>query len=159
MNREMRMIVFRDNTHILNWLEYSRSFSRPGDYMNRMFNLEHNLAAEIRKLAIYTEPCDADEFIDVLRGHLRIRWRAVQRLDELRIIFDVPRITNPAWKTTRTRQENNVCHTVYQLTHVNRVVIQNIYYRSDNDFVSDTMTRRWNVLMWEDDDDRINDDR
>ncbi|KAH8726989.1 hypothetical protein GQ44DRAFT_612605, partial [Phaeosphaeriaceae sp. PMI808] len=159
MNHEARNIVFRDNIHILNWLDYRRSFARPGDFLNRMYNLEENLRREINRIAVYTPPRDVDELLDPLQIHYADRWSPVQKLEELRIILDIPRITSNGGRLSRVREENNVCWTVYHLRHVDQVVVQNIFYRNTNVFKGNASGRRWKVLMFDDDDERLNDDR
>jgi len=160
MDQEARKIVFRDNIHVLNWLHHRRSFARPGDYLNRMYNLEQDLVSEMRRIAIYTAPKDVDELLFELRIHMGEKWSPVRRLEELRIILDIPYHTNNDKRTTRIRQEREACHTAHHLANVDRVIIQNLFHRPENDFRDDTREEwGWNILKWEEDDVRLNDDR
>lgn len=159
MSEETREVVFRDNIHVLNWLECSASYARPSQYMHRMFRLEQRLRQTINRIALYTPPQDLDDLLQPLQIHYNASWSPVQRLEELRIILDVPRITSTGARRWRISAENQVSRTAYHLRHVDKVVIQNLFYRDQNQFGARAPGREWSVLAYEDDDDRLNDDR
>jgi hypothetical protein len=159
MSEEATTIAFQENIHVLNLFQCRRSNARPGHVLNRMFNIEYNLVKAIRRIALYADVDDVDELLDELQSQYWHIWSPAQRLRELRIILDAPYIDSTNWRRARIRAENQVCHAVSQLSNVELAVVQNIFYRDGTDFRSDTERWRWRTLMWEDDDDRLSDDR
>ncbi|KAH7079217.1 hypothetical protein BKA63DRAFT_541787 [Paraphoma chrysanthemicola] len=159
MSAEARTIVFRENIHVLNLFNCRRSYARPGQCLNRLFNIENSLVRELRRIALYAVVADAPELLGVLQSHFRHTWSYARNLRELRIILDAPYVTSSSWRAARIRAENQVCHDVAHLSNVEMVVVQNILYHPESDFAGNTNMRRWHVLAYEDDDDRINDDR
>jgi hypothetical protein len=152
--------VFQDNIHVLDWLRCGRSYGQPRHFvMQRLNRLEEELRQQINKLALYTPPRDLDELLEPLQVHYAASWSPVRHLEELRIILDIPTITESAARYSRIREENQVCRTASCLRYVDKVIIQNIYYRDRSDFRLPSLGRTWSVLAWEDDDPRLNDDR
>ncbi|KAH7078522.1 hypothetical protein FB567DRAFT_596117 [Paraphoma chrysanthemicola] len=162
MSNEARTIVFRENIHVLNLFDCRRSYARPREWLNRLFNIENSLVRlvrEIRRIALYAKVADRPELLGVLQSHFRHTWSYTRHLKELRIILDAPYVTSSSWRAARIPAENQVCHDVAHLSNVETVVVQNIFYHPESDFAGNTSRRRWQVLAYEDDDDRINDDR
>ncbi|KAL5118390.1 hypothetical protein ACEQ8H_003739 [Pleosporales sp. CAS-2024a] len=160
MSMEARDIVFQENMHVLDWSSQCRRlYARPGRYLQRLNRLEAGLRQQIARIALYTPPGDLDELLGPLQIHYAASWSPVQRLEELRIILSIPYITEPAVRRSRIREENQVARIAYSLRHVDKVVVQNIFYRDQNDFRAIAPGRAWSVLKWEDDDPRLNDDR
>jgi hypothetical protein len=158
MSMEARSIVFQDNIHVLDWLQCRRSYARPGHFLQRLSRLERNLQQAINKIALYTPPEDLDELLGPLRIHYASSWSPVKRLEELRIILSVPTIRDPAVRRSRIQEENEVCRTASSLAHVDKVVVQNIFYMDKNDFKAPAPERSWKLLDTEDDNPRLNDD-
>jgi len=158
MSMEARSIVFQDNIHVLDWLQCRRTYTRPGHFLQRLSRLERNLQQHINRIALYTPPEDLEELLEPLRIHYASSWSPVNRLKELRIILDVPAIRNSGVRRARIREENHVCRTASSLAHVDKVVVQNIFYMDRNEFKARAPGRSWRLLDTEDDNPRLNDD-
>ncbi|KAF2034381.1 hypothetical protein EK21DRAFT_108003 [Setomelanomma holmii] len=128
-----------------------------------MFNLENDLMRQIRRIALYAYADDVNALLEPLQSHFRDIWNAEHRLKELRIILNTPYITDNNWREARIREENRASESVSELGNVEMAVVQNIFFRTNNAFNGNSwrpsLRRQWKVLDWEDDDERLSDDR
>jgi hypothetical protein len=159
MSNETREMVFCDNIHILNWLECRIAYARPNRFFHRMLRLDQCLRRTINNVVLYARPQEVDELLGPLQHHHDADCGSLCTLGELRIILDIPRITSAGARTSRVLHKNQASRTAYQLRNVDRVIVDNIFYRPENDFNASGSGREWIVLALEDDDDRLNDDR
>jgi hypothetical protein len=113
----------------------------------------------MNRFTLFAPPQDVDALPEPLRSNHNADCGSFRTLEELRIILSIPHITSTGARTSRISHENQASRTVYHLNNGARVIIDNIFYRPENDFHASAPGREWIVLALEDDDDRLNDDR
>ena len=167
IDEEARKIFFAENIHILNW-DPSRVAQQPDTYMDRVSNLEHDLVSQIKRIALrirsdnidYIKPLHLNLDPDHVRpeGH-RVLRRGLHTLDLLEIVLDMPFIDTNEGRRTRIQQEGRIADKISHFTHVNTVIVQNIFYRDCFPYRAETGLQHWTMLESEDESDRVNDDR
>lgn len=129
--------------------------------MRRLYNLEKDLRWNINHIALRVSPADVVEQLEPL--HLQLHSNSDDRglcnLKSLTIILDLPYIVKSPVRQHRIDDEGRVANTIFALKNVEKVIVQNIYYRDKCRFRTESRGQHWILLEEEDESDRINDDR
>lgn len=167
IDEEARKIFFAENIHILNW-DPNRVAQQPEAYTERVSNLDNDLLSQIKRIALrircdnidYIKPLHLNLYPDIVRSEdHRVLHRGLHTLDLLEIVLDMPFINTNEGRQKRIQQEGRIADMIANFTHVNTVIVQNIFYRDRFLYRTETVQQQWKMLESEDESDRVNDDR
>ncbi|KAH9868511.1 hypothetical protein J1614_007583 [Plenodomus biglobosus] len=168
-DEEARETCFGEIVHIINW-DPKDVAERPGVYTERICNLEKKLREQIKHIAFriqdgnvnYIDPLHLDmkpEDPDLVGPGQQHVIRGLQLVESISFVLDLPFIETTAGKQTRIKQEARLAKKISEFTHVKKVIIQNIYHRDQFPYHAETGQQHWTILEWEDESDKVNDDR
>ncbi|KAF2856805.1 hypothetical protein T440DRAFT_463023 [Plenodomus tracheiphilus IPT5] len=166
-NQEARKTFLLEVIHVINW-DPERVARQPNVYMDRISSLGEDALQQIKHIAFritngnvdYIDPLHLDidpDYVDP--GQHRVIRRGLQLLESVTIVLDLPYIETIEGRETRIRQESNLANKISLFTHVNKLIIQNIFHRTKFPYCAETGEQHWTILEWEDDSDIVNDDR
>ncbi|KAI8938123.1 hypothetical protein NX059_005790 [Plenodomus lindquistii] len=164
---EARKAFFADTIHILNW-DRQRVSRNSGVYMDRISSLEPHLLQQIKQIEFRIEHGNVS-YIDPL--HLEMNpdnlsqsqqstvHRGLQVLESIRIVLDLPFIATTEGRQKRIETEGRLAAKISGFKSVNKVIVYNIYYRDRFPYHEEGRKQHWTIVEWEDDSNKVNDDR
>ncbi|CBX94547.1 hypothetical protein IAQ61_009613 [Plenodomus lingam] len=166
---EARETCFGRIVHCINWNPKAVA-ERPGDYTQRVCNLEKKIREQIKHIAFriqdgnvnYIDPLHLDqnpEDPDQVSPDRLCVIRGLRLLDSVTFVLDLPFINTTEGRRTRIMQEGRLAEKISELTHVKQVTVQNIFHREQFSYHEENGQQHWKILEWEDDSDIVNDDR